>query len=154
MALVDISTDALRSPKVRQLQTADAPGFAAQQEVAEALLGVSAVFVGRLNAQQLLRASHAVTLQMNLQVEQGLDPFVVASESAGQQAESVTYRDVSVHPQAIDIMNQILADTKQESNIVQQFKAIPSVRSARTRGSGVVPTKTYFPGGDGNRGGY
>ncbi len=148
MALIDISADALRSPKVRQLASADADGFAAQQDVAETLLGVSGQLVARLSTAQLAQASHAVALQMNLQVEQGLDPFIVASESAGQQGESVNYRDVNVHPNALEIINALLGQTKQESNVVAQFRAIPSVRSARTRGSGMVPTKTFFPGGD------
>ncbi len=145
--LVDISSNPLRSPKVLLLATAEATKYAAQQEVAEAMLGLSSTFVSGLATAQLTRVSHAVVLQLNMQVEQGLDPFIVQSESAAAQDESVTYRDVAIHPQAAAILSAVQVEAGKDSNMVEAFGNIAAVRSVRTAGGGGSPTKAYWPKG-------
>jgi hypothetical protein len=128
---------------VLALLTQSATQYAAQQEVAEALLGLTDRMVARLSAAQLVRVSLAVVLQLNMQVEAGLDPFVVASETSSAQAESVTYRDVAIHPQALEIITQVQSAVAAGNNMVEAFGRIRAVRSSRTMGGGVSPTQGY-----------
>lgn len=140
--LVDISASQLLSGKVSGLA---AEKLDAQQELAEALLDLTAEFVARLSAAQLPRVQMAVALQLNFQVEQGLDPFVMESTSSQTQGESVTYRADSIHPQAQAIVKAIELVDDSSTQMVQAFAAIPAVRSNRTVGSGGNPSTPYRP---------
>lgn len=131
MSLIDVTSHPLLTGKVTVLVTANDGRFEAQQDLAEALLGLTSVYVARLTAEQLVRAKLAVALQLNFQVEQGLDPFVVQSESSVQQGESRTYRPDAVHPQALAIINAIELSGDDGGSMVRAFADIPPLRSIR-----------------------
>jgi hypothetical protein len=78
----------------------------------------------------------AVALQLNYQIEQGLDPFVISKESSNQQGEMREYRSGAVHPQAqaiIDALEVTIGTdpTGVSRDTVQLFADIPGVRSVR-----------------------
>ncbi len=129
MTLVTVTAHPLLTGKVNALGT---DPFAAQQKLAEALLGLTQSFVDRCDADQLDRVTMAVALQMNFQVEQGLDPFVVQSESSTQQGESRTYRDDAVNPQSQAIIAGIQLTGTDGGKMVRDFANIRPVRSLRT----------------------
>lgn len=133
---VDISTNPLRSPKVLELATAAPLKLTAQQEVAEALLGITSDMASRFNTTQASRASHAVTLQVNMQVESDLDPFIVSSQTSTAQSESVTYRGDAIHPQALEIIQVLQREVAAGNSTAAAFDAIGPIRSARTAGGG------------------
>jgi hypothetical protein len=143
--LVDLTGSALLTGKVIALPTEKKT---AQQELAEAILELNASFVGALTTLQLDRVKMAVALQMNYQVEQGTDAFVLESQSSNQQGESRSWRDGAVHPQAKAIVDGIEIDTGDGSADVAAFGRIRPVRSLRTAGSGGVPGTPRGPGYD------
>jgi hypothetical protein len=142
--LVDLTGNALLTGKVNALPT---DKKTAQQNLAEALLNLTDAFVGALSPTQLERVKMAVALQMNYQVEQGIDSFVLESESSTQQGESRSYREGALHPQAKAIVEGIEIVTGDGTQDVQAFARIRPIRSVRTAGSGGVPTKPRLPKG-------
>lgn len=140
--LIDITGSALISGKVAALPLEKRT---AQHDLAEALLSLSAAFVERLSSEQMARVKMAVVLQLNFQVEQGLDPFIVQSQSAAAQGEARTYRDNAMHPQAIAIVQAIEFSDDSSTQMVQRFANIPGTRSMRTQGSGGNPSTPYRP---------
>ena len=129
--LFTVTSHPLLSGKVVAL-AGDSAKFSAQQALAEAVLDLTADYAARLTTDQTARVTMAVVLQMNFQVEQGLDPFVVSQESSVQQGETRTYTGHAVHPQARAIIDAIVIAGDEGGRMVAQFAAIAPVRSGRT----------------------
>lgn len=130
--LMDITSHPLLTGKATAMSS-DSAKFEAQQSLAEALLNLTAEYIDRLSIEQLARASMAVVLQVNFQLEQGLDPFVVSRASSTQQGEVHDYRGDAVHPQARAILDAIVVSDEDLGYQVAQFAAIPAARSVRRR---------------------
>lgn len=130
MSLLDVSTSALLSGKVLALDVSS-DKYKAQQDLAEAVLGLTSLFLGKLTIDQTNQVIMAVALQLNFQVEQGLDPFVLKSDSSQQQGETKVYQNTVVHPQARAILDGIDLSTPTGGQVEQEFHAIRPVRSVR-----------------------
>lgn len=128
MSLVSVTGHPLLTNKVVVLAPEK---FSAQHDLAEALLGLDSSFVGRLTTEQLTRVQLAVVLQLNFQVEQGLDPYTIQSKSSTQQGESVTYRPDAVHPQAKAIIDGTVLTNDTGGDMVRRFRETSTVRSVR-----------------------
>ena len=139
MSAVDLTGYALLSGKVLAL----GDKFAPNQLLAETLLGVSPAFVARLTGDQVAQVVMAVALQLNFQVEQGLDPFILKSDSSQQQGESKTYQDNVIHPQAQAIIGNITITEPTADSLQSQFAAIPPVRSVRGARRGLRPRRRF-----------
>ena len=89
----DITEHPLLSPAAAALA---APTLEAQGDLAERLLGIAGA--SGLNEVQTTTATLAVVMQVNYQVEAGVDAAVYTSDGRG--ARSKAYRDLGVHPYA------------------------------------------------------
>lgn len=116
----DVSTHGLLSPDALALEE---PEFTAQNELAETILGLNGTDFEDEDEETALLA---VALQLNYQVEAGVEAFVLVSTSRG--ARSKTFRDVvGVHPQAATIVANLpgMSDTDDDSD---GFNIVTSLR--------------------------
>lgn len=104
MLLYDIDDHPFLTGKSKALES---EVLHSQQLLAENLLGLSAYDVFTDQA-DIDNATLAIAMQINFQVEQGLDPFVQKSASSGNSKQSVVYRDTYIDPRAADIVEYIL----------------------------------------------
>lgn len=102
--IYDVSGHALLSKKVLALKSESPEAFSKQVSVAEMLLGV----YPPASTQVLVasRLSLAVVLQLNFQIEQGIDPLYVSASSSSHTRNSVQYRDRHIDPRAAQIVAQ------------------------------------------------
>lgn len=95
--LYDVTAHPALSEKAKALLVRDAAAFAAQVLLAETQLGVpEAALAGRRGEQMAL----AVALQVDFQVETGIDPLYQAVAASSHTKQAVTYRDRTVDPRA------------------------------------------------------
>lgn len=117
----DASDSAILSPKALNLaksaEAAKIEQFAAQNEVAENLLGFADIVIPD---RYLPRAILAIAMQVNYQLEMGIDPFVTQHTNVGIQGgrggQSVTYRGFNsppiLHAQAAEIANAVVQEVR------------------------------------------
>lgn len=118
-----VSTHPILTGKSKALAASDSAAFAAQQELAETLLGLTEPAV--TNAFTLSRVQLAVALQINFQLEQGLDPLVEEVAQSKHSEQMIKYRDRIVNPQAASIIADVL--------VVATVDRWASITSLRTR---------------------
>lgn len=104
MILYDIDDHPFLTGKSKALE---ADVLHSYQLLAENLLGLSAYDVFTAQA-DIDSAELAIAMQINFEVEQGLDPFVQKSASSGNSKQSVVYRDGYVDPRAAEIVDYVL----------------------------------------------
>lgn len=74
------------------------------QILAESLLGLNeSLFTAD---RDLLEIRLAIVLQINFQVEQGIDPMYIKASSSGHSHQGVTYRDNWIDPRAMQIVER------------------------------------------------
>jgi hypothetical protein len=103
MPLYDITDHPLLSPAVQNLGPET---LAAHTEVAEALLRLSELAVFAAATTEYTQATNALALQVNFQVESGLDAYILQSLTRGARSQTFRggKRHLTVHPQAARIM--------------------------------------------------
>lgn len=130
MPATDVVGHALLSGKV----TAWSPDvLEAEQDLAEALLGVTADLLTDLDETDLTRVVLAVVLQMNLQAATDMTHFILESMTSTQQGESRKYRDVSVHPRAQMLIDLVFGSGASAATLAA-WRNTGVTRSARTEG--------------------
>ena len=104
MLLYDIDDHPFLTPKSQALESEI---LHSHQLLAETLLGLSAydVFSDQADIDQV---ELAIAMQINFQVEQGLDPYVSKSVSSGQSKQSTVYRDGYLDPRAVAIVDGVV----------------------------------------------
>jgi hypothetical protein len=85
------------SAKAKALQLDDTEAFFAQAEVAESVLGIPATIPSGVDSSKLVLA---VAMQVNFQIEQGLDPLILSSSSSSHARNSQVFRDRWIDPRA------------------------------------------------------
>jgi hypothetical protein len=110
-AVYVVSEHPLLSVKAKALATNSAKEeeFAEQVALAADLLGVSET---TYTGDTLLKVNRAVVLQLNYQIQLGLDPFIFQSAASDRSKQSVQYRGGEdgpslVFPQAANIIKQV-----------------------------------------------
>lgn len=122
----DVTEHSILSDKAKQLVLEDTLKFVANVEMAEALLGVPEDVP--TNAKVLARLQLAVGLQVNYQVQMGVDPLYIKSSGSQHAGNSVTYRDSYVDPRA----QQIVAMALGLNGLAARYGA--KITSVRTQG--------------------
>lgn len=103
--IYDVTDHPLLIPKVKELTTSDPEQFAAQVEVAEVLLALPATVPADPAGAQL---HLAVAMQVNFQIQQGIDPLFIESSASSHSRNSVSYRDRFIDPRAAQIVATII----------------------------------------------
>lgn len=92
--------------------------------LAESLLGLAgSTYTGR----EAEDATRAVALQVNLQVESDVEPFILSAVTRG--ARSATYRGVSVHPTASALVRALAQAHATETDPTTGWRALRSLRT-------------------------
>lgn len=85
------------------------PGqFDGHHRMAEALLGLGSPAVADVDLLETLRL--AIAIQINFQVEQGIDPFVASSTYSSHSKQSINYRDRLTDPRAALMVAGVVAE--------------------------------------------
>lgn len=94
--LLDPDPHALLSEKSLEL-AADVPKFEAQGEVAEMLLGLNRI--AEITGDDLPTVLMFIALQINWQMELGIDPLYQKSAYSRHTEQTIIYRDnINIHP--------------------------------------------------------
>jgi hypothetical protein len=85
------------SPKAKAMLDTDEDQFRAQVEVAETYLALGTM--PKLTGSKATLIKHFLALQVNWQIQIGLDPLYIKTSSSSHTSQSTTYRDnLIVHP--------------------------------------------------------
>lgn len=106
----DVATNKLLSDDAAALNTSDAPAFAEQQALAEDLLGLTGLDA-TLSAAGIAKAERFLALQINYQIETGVDAAVYQARTRGRRSD--TYRDSAadlIRPGLLDEVQQLIGD--------------------------------------------
>lgn len=109
--LYSVSGHAKLAPKTALLDTtANREKFLAEQRLAESLLRQYAALPQEptsLTEDEVEDVRLGIVVQMNFQVEQGIDPLVASRVSSSHTKQAVEYRDRIVNPQAIALVSGV-----------------------------------------------
>lgn len=94
-------------PLLTAKAAAKVAGSDEHQNLAEALLGLKAPIV--TVALDVARVQLAVVMQVNFQIEQGVDALVYSYQSSAHSRQQVAQRDRIINPQAQAILSTIEA---------------------------------------------
>lgn len=89
------------------------------QELAEDLLGLQSPAL--TVAADVARVKRAIVVQINFQVEQGVDAFIHSWVASSHSNQQIGYRDRYLSPQAVAILASIDALAENESDRYETF---------------------------------
>ncbi len=122
-----IAAHPLLSPEAGRLDTGPGEALAAQQQVAELVLGLRDTdYTGAAETD----AENALALQVSLQV--AADPETYLASDVTRGSRSITYRDgVPLHPLALEIVAALAADAVTDETVVlpRQSATVPLIFS-------------------------
>jgi hypothetical protein len=90
VAIYSVTTHPALSGKAREMVTSKIEQFDAGVLLAETLLKLTEPAL--TDVRKAAQAALAVAMQVNWQIELGIDPFFMSSESTGKMEEAVSYR--------------------------------------------------------------
>jgi hypothetical protein len=115
--LSGVEEHALLTGKAKALFESSPDAFHAQQQIAELLLELPVPVKESMVTQLTL----AVVMQVNFQIEQGIDPLYISASSSAHTRNSVNYRNRYIDPRALQIARAALRDGAY-SGMIRSFR--------------------------------